>query len=381
MRNFKGFVKKSVSLILSIGVILSLQTFTYAAVHKPATDTVYTEYLPSDSNFTSQESMSTGMKMDKNEMEEITDKIVEAGTSGRKEVDISQYNLDEDKVLPIYSNFLSKTPYLFTVNHSYYSYYKDNRNKVTKIKIPYNSYTDEQVNKMKTELDSAVDKAIKQTSTAKTDLEKAAALYDYLVLNTTYNYKALTMSSVFESAYSPYGALVQKNAVCAGIASAYKLLLNKVGIPCDVVTSIAQNHEWDAVKIGNNYYNADPTFDISKGYAYHDYFLKSDNYFFNHMHNGWKIDGISYNINSSPYDNWYKMECDTTFVNMNVGDKYTFYLKTGKEKPSFLYNNEGLKVETKSKDLYKITALQPGNYYLTIISDGNWWTDMLVNVK
>ena len=61
--------------------------------------------------------------------------------------------------------------------------------------------------------------------------------------------------------YTAYGALMGGNAVCQGYALAYNLLLNKVGMETEYVTSSTINHGWSLVKIGDTWYHVDVTWD------------------------------------------------------------------------------------------------------------------------
>lgn len=118
-------------------------------------------------------------------------------------------------------------------------------------------------------------------------VEMALSLHDYLVLHCAYDwYVANGEDAPSYNVYTAYGALVEGNAVCQGYAMAYNLLLNKVGMETEYVTSSTINHGWSLVKIGDIWYHVDvtwddPTFDFS-GYSHdlpglcsHDYFLVS----------------------------------------------------------------------------------------------------------
>ena len=71
-----------------------------------------------------------------------------------------------------------------------------------------------------------------------TDLEKALALHDYLVLNCAYDWNVANgySSGYSQTVFSPYGALVEENAVCQGYALAYQYLLSRVGISAGLIT-------------------------------------------------------------------------------------------------------------------------------------------------
>lgn len=115
------------------------------------------------------------------------------------------------------------------------------------------------------------------------ELEKEKFLHDYVVKNTKYDYENFINNTVPDDSYTPYGILVKKIGVCQGYAETMTLLLNMAGIECTTVVgkSQNQNHAWNKVKIDNNYYNLDTTWDDpapDKGsdYVRYDYFNVSD---------------------------------------------------------------------------------------------------------
>ena len=125
------------------------------------------------------------------------------------------------------------------------------------------------------------------TSPGMSQLEIALSLHDYLVLHCAYDWSVLqNQGEPSYNVYTAYGALIEGNAVCQGYAMAYNLLLNKVGIETEYVTSSTINHGWSLVKIGETWYHVDvtwddPTFDFSgyshdlPGFCDHSYFLVS----------------------------------------------------------------------------------------------------------
>ena len=75
--------------------------------------------------------------------------------------------------------------------------------------------------------------------------------YDYInVSNTDYKYQ-----------FTTYGALFKGRAVCQGYATLFYRLCREVGIPVRVITS--SSHAWNIVKLNDNYYNIDCTWDDS----------------------------------------------------------------------------------------------------------------------
>ena len=86
-------------------------------------------------------------------------------------------------------------------------------------------------------------------------LEKAKRIYHWLQENVTYDRQASHNQNA-------YGALVDRKAVCKGIAKAYQLLLMQVGIPCRLVEGTLDgqmNHVWNEFNAGGVWYHSDVT--------------------------------------------------------------------------------------------------------------------------
>jgi hypothetical protein len=97
-----------------------------------------------------------------------------------------------------------------------------------------------------------------------TDYEKEKAVHDYLVVNTRYDMS----EKVPEASHTPYGALINHVAVCNGYSDSFKVLLDMLGIPCDVVYGmaklpggVAQPHSWNRVRLDGEYYLVDVAWD------------------------------------------------------------------------------------------------------------------------
>ncbi|MBQ9990283.1 MAG: hypothetical protein IJP31_05000 [Lachnospiraceae bacterium] len=61
------------------------------------------------------------------------------------------------------------------------------------------------------------------------------------------NPRVLSSQYIPDSSFSAYGVFVEEIAVCQGYALAYKLLCDRVGIECYMVTSDSMNHAWNIV--------------------------------------------------------------------------------------------------------------------------------------
>ncbi len=142
---------------------------------------------------------------------------------------------------------------------------------------------------------------------------KAVKVYEYLTNNISYDYTY--------SRYSTYNALINKNVVCQGIATAYYRLCRELGMSVRVIPS--EDHGWNIVKIGNLYYNVDATYDLDTN-SHKEFFLKgSSNQIFAYYHK--RIDEYNtssfhkaYPMSSSDYNGSTAIVTNVTTPNINV---------------------------------------------------------------
>lgn len=103
----------------------------------------------------------------------------------------------------------------------------------------------------------------------RTDYEKEKYIHDALLTRVEYN----TAAELNQSAYS---AMVNGQSVCAGYARAFQYLMQQLGIPCYYCTGYSgENHAWNIVRLQEDYYNVDSTWDDTAPPTY-DYFNCTD---------------------------------------------------------------------------------------------------------
>lgn len=153
-----------------------------------------------------------------------------------------------------------------------------------------------------TEISAMLAEAIPD-DTGMSEAEKALALHDYIALHLRYHYTAWNeyifehygdshwLYANYPGAFSAYGAIVDKHAVCHGMSLAYKDMLRRVGIEAyvEAAYSTGAGHAWNLVRIDGAWYHVDimedeafrgsndpdGDFDLL-GYVSHDRFLVSD---------------------------------------------------------------------------------------------------------
>ncbi len=105
-----------------------------------------------------------------------------------------------------------------------------------------------------------------------TDFEKEIAVHDYIVKNCVYGYPQNEAD-----AYTSYGVLVSHTGVCDGYAEAFFMFMSCLGIECDIVVGDTSEglHAWNMIKLDNEWYHIDLTWDDSLpdmgAYAKHTY--------------------------------------------------------------------------------------------------------------
>ena len=176
-----------------------------------------------------------------------------------------QYN--EDLEQEVYLKVLYDNPMFYYVNQTVvrmrgtFGYWE---------LLPEYLYTSREISIINNDIRNIIRKIRNKTAGFINDefrLEKC--LHDSVVRSVAYDYNSLKKQDSF-NAHSIVGAFLDKRAVCEGIAKAFKLLCNEFGIKCIVVLGKADErgnfdggeyHAWNLVKIRNESYYVDVTWD------------------------------------------------------------------------------------------------------------------------
>lgn len=112
-----------------------------------------------------------------------------------------------------------------------------------------------------------------------TDWQLALSVHDYIILHAAYD-------ETYEKE-TGYDALVGGTSVCSGYATLYMDVMNRLGIPCQLVicedTGDGNGHGWNLIQLDGQWYHVDLTWDDpipdTYGYVSHDHFLKTSEEF------------------------------------------------------------------------------------------------------
>lgn len=179
-------------------------------------------------------------------------------------------NVNTTQLRNVFEAVYNDHPELFWLETAYSCKYMSN-GQCVEVMLNYNK-TASYLAEAKEQFEKQAQKIIVQAKEAESDLDKAAILHDLLAEQVTYELKSVMNQSA-------YSAMVNKESVCSGYARAYQYLCQQVGIPCYYCTGYAgQSHAWNIVKINDNYFNIDTTWDDTDPVT-KDFFLKDDGEF------------------------------------------------------------------------------------------------------
>lgn len=154
---------------------------------------------------------------------------------------------------------------------------------------------------------------------AATPYDKVKAIYDWLCTNVVYDDTNLN-SPEYMLKHTAYAAAINHTAVCQGYAVLFYRLALECGIDARVIAGKGEgakgweDHAWNIVKLGGNYYLLDATWDAGKTPMYYQYFLKgrdaglfpNHNPYYNEMvgtqYFGDEYDYTDLGVSSSNYD-------------------------------------------------------------------------------
>ncbi|MBR5578733.1 MAG: chitobiase/beta-hexosaminidase C-terminal domain-containing protein [Lachnospiraceae bacterium] len=242
-------------------------------------------------------------------------------------IDLSRFKIDKEDFNYFFNWVLNDHGDLYKVHAETARYsYALSDNCVTRVTIGYYADRDSAL------FEQAVEDALLVIEPGMTDLEKAIALHDYIILNTAYDYDSLLANNVPKVSYSAYGVLVNGVAVCNGYALAYKYLCELQGIECLMVTSDSMNHAWNLIKLGDHYYHVDATWDDPTrdllGRVRHFYMFSSDASFQQDKeHYGWQVmknaSMADIKATDTTYDNYYWLTINSQMI---YGEKDYYYV-------------------------------------------------------
>ncbi|WP_026497898.1 transglutaminase domain-containing protein [Butyrivibrio sp. WCD2001] len=163
-------------------------------------------------------------------------------------------------------------PELFWLDTTFYQEY-DYQGVAVKLRLRYYDKIKD-IPSANSQFLAAADQIVAGASGLPDDLSKEVYIHNLLAEKLNYKHNPLDQSA--------YSAIVGNDTVCAGYAKAFQYLMQRLGVPTYLCAGYAgQMHAWNIIKLGDNYYNVDVTWDDQDPTVY-DYFNLSDRDNYNH---------------------------------------------------------------------------------------------------
>ena len=281
-------------------------------------------------------------------------------------VDVSSFGIPTSNASRIYTDTLNNNPDIYYAGNNI-GYGTNSNGTITGFYLFYKDFTAEQM----AAFDAKVDEILTNVGSDWSTLKKIFYIHDWIVLNTVYDINSTNQ-------YSAYGVIIDGKAVCQGYSLAFKLLLNRLGIDCKVVTSSSINHAWNYIEFDGDHYYIDVTWDDPVGAiednCEHDNMLRSKAGIIVTGHSGsdWLMDGInSYNASSNDrFEDALWQSYDKTIYFL---DNYGIFVDDNNYVNIYDMENETpIKTYKCVNDYWRVlnqSAYWNGKYYTTVLNN------------
>lgn len=194
------------------------------------------------------------------EQKKIYDQMLDAILEQKIEVTISA--TDGRSLEDIFNCIKADYGGLFWVESFRYTQYQKNGKTEMVSFSPNYTMTKKERNITQRQIDKKVNAYLKGIKSTASDYKKVCYIYKKLIQKVDYNLQSKNNQNIIS-------VFLGKQTVCQGYANAMQYLLEKLDIPCVVVTGRAKGgpHAWNLVKLDGEWYYTDVTWGNSK---YHD---------------------------------------------------------------------------------------------------------------
>ncbi|MBR1865578.1 MAG: hypothetical protein IJ801_03635, partial [Lachnospiraceae bacterium] len=167
-------------------------------------------------------------------------------------IDVSAYAMTGDKIYDVFSAVINRHPEFYYVNTGLRWTYDEETNCVVNLIVTYSGYDRDAV-------EQELARTLELVEDDMSDLEKVIFIHDYLCEDIEYAYRDVPDHQLNEDVHNLKGAVLDKYAVCDGYACAFLYYMQKLGIPCNIVTN--DTHAWNQVCLTGHWYMVDVTYD------------------------------------------------------------------------------------------------------------------------
>ena len=220
---------------------------------------------------------------------EIYNSIVEGAKNYSEEIKISR-EIKKERLEEICEMIFIEENSLYYLSDEYTVTMHALTGKVTSVVLKY-KYDFEELAYLNTMTEEKVAEILSKTDDTMSDVDKLKIFHDEIIFGCKYETEGRYVGT-------PFGALVDGNALCEGYARAMAILCNKAGIENMLATGTQYNsdgngvvteeaHMWNMIKIDGLWYNMDVTWDdpasikdggeLPDDYISYSYFLIPNN--------------------------------------------------------------------------------------------------------
>lgn len=186
-------------------------------------------------------------------------------------IDVKNCNLSIEEIEKVYFSFYYDNPEYYWLDTISY-YYSLNTGKVSTVVLNVSEeYAQSSVRNALTEtIERNIENYLNFVTLMSTDFEKELIIHEALIYYCDYAYKSNGSPEDSAFAHNIVGVFdddPNTNPVCEGYAKAFLLLMSATGIDCGFVGGFTSGgaHAWNQVKLDNEWYNIDVTWDDPGG--------------------------------------------------------------------------------------------------------------------
>ena len=186
-----------------------------------------------------------------------------------KTITLKGLSIKQEDILIALEAFTNDNPQVFWVDN-FFTYYTTKKTITIQLYSFLNEFT---IRKSTSLLKNNIDLIFSVMPEELSQYERELYLHNALLKNCTYDDKT-AQGEGKKSSYTAYGALVNDTAVCEGYSKAMQLLLKYCGVESTLVNGKHDDvwHQWNVVKLGEEWYHLDATWDDSDEHIHYNYF-------------------------------------------------------------------------------------------------------------
>ena len=194
-----------------------------------------------------------------------------------KQIVLEGYVLSEAQIRTVIKALSDDYPQIFWLSQTFGYKTEEDRN-YTAVQL-YSSMSYKEINKNLSLLVEKANEFFKAVPEGLSSYQIEKHVHDFIIDNCEYDTKVAEnedYSALNSNAFNICGVLVENKAVCEGYSRTFQFLIKNLGIKCVNIIgkSNGENHMWNAVTLGDDWYYVDVTWDgtAKERYSRYDYF-------------------------------------------------------------------------------------------------------------